>query len=669
MLKIKFNQFLVCSGLLFLLPAFAADAPLTRAKLFEGAEFPERREFAVSEANPPCKDFYQYACHEVISHFKLREDRSSHTFSFGDQAERLLQAKKNFMKVLPSLPNPSPRAQAMKNIYAACMNEDAGKAEEKDLVKNEVTKISAIKNREEMQKLVSDRVDQPEQGFVTFFDFPNQDDPNWEDIGFDSDVRTFPENSYYENASAMKDLEELATDFFKTIKLSNPKERAQSVIAYEKAVSSIYPQPAEQRERMSQRNSVTRAELTKKYPALGLDRFLKRLPNRVKFRDLIPEGLVFANKELSEGDLERLKNVLLFHSVSKYMDDAYASYFKKKFDFSHKHLGGPAVRPVREERCTKLVVGQFSKELDAEMLPILFPQFPKEKVITLADQIRSALIANLKENKWLSKGAKKEAMAKMKGAKLLLVSPNNDEEWYFNPDATYSPTQKYANSKLLNKNLMDRQIAELSKKRSRSRWLMSPLEMNAYYIPMDNVFVLPIAILQYPFFDPALPMETNLAAIGSVIGHELGHGIDDKGALYDQSGKLRAWMTPKDLKNFHERGDQFVERFNKLGHNGKLTLGENIGDHVGITTAYRAAFHGKSPTLEAKKAFFVQYARAWCNVMRPAYREMMLKTNPHAMGEARVNEQVRHLPDFQTAFSCKAGDPMYLPVSEQIKVW
>jgi putative endopeptidase len=195
---------------------------------------------------------------------------------------------------------------------------------------------------------------------------------------------------------------------------------------------------------------------------------------------------------------------------------------------------------------------------------------------------------------------------------------------------------------------------------------------------MDNVFVLPAGILQYPFYDPTLPEKLNLGAIGAVTGHELGHSIDDKGAKYDEKGRLHQWMSDKDIKEFQKRGGQFVERFAKIGHNGKLTLGENTADHVGLTFAFQAAFGKdafrsstpKTPErLEEERGFFTQFARAWCQVMRPKYREMLLKTDPHASGEARVDEQVKHQPGFQESFGCKAGDPMYLPPEDRIRVW
>lgn len=195
------------------------------------------------------------------------------------------------------------------------------------------------------------------------------------------------------------------------------------------------------------------------------------------------------------------------------------------------------------------------------------------------------------------------------------------------------------------------------------------MTINAYYSPPDNKFVMPIGILQYPFFDNSLSDETNLGALGAVAGHELGHGIDDKGSRYDEKGRFREWMPPADLEEFKKRGENLAAQFNALGINGQLTMGENIGDLVGVTAAYRAAFPDDKGSLEAKKAFFLQFTRLWCNVIRPKFKEMLIKTNPHSPGDARGSQPLKNQVGFDEAYQCKAGDGMYLDPANRVHIW
>lgn len=124
------------------------------------------------------------------------------------------------------------------------------------------------------------------------------------------------------------------------------------------------------------------------------------------------------------------------------------------------------------------------------------------------------------------------------------------------------------------------------------------------------------------------------------------------------------------MKAFKERGEKFISQFNKIGHDGKLTLGENIGDHVGLTFAYNAAFPDPTKvSVDDKKKFFVAYARMWCNVATPSYREKQLKTDPHSAGKERINQQVIHLDGFYEAYSCKTGDKMFVNNKDRIRIW
>jgi putative endopeptidase len=352
------------------------------------------------------------------------------------------------------------------------------------------------------------------------------------------------------------------------------------------------------------------------------------------------------------------------------MDDAYPDFFSKKFEFNKKYFGGPNKRPNRQERCTMAVMRSFNKEVDFILLPKTFPNFPKEKFIKSIEKIRSALLQQLNENTWLGASTKQEAIRKIKNANLLLVSPNNEKEWNFNPRATYATNTPIANSHKLAKLLMDKALRDLSGPININRWQVGPLTVNAYYNPSYNQILFPVGILQYPFYDPNEPEEVNLGAIGSVIGHELGHAIDNHGGGFNADGVLKQWILPKDKKIFNEKTKHLITQFNKIGHSGEFTLRENIGDLVGLSAAYKAAFPDSSNNnQELKKRFFLQLARLRCETQREEFAKLRLKTDPHPLGYARANEQIKHQIGFKEAYSCKPNDPMVIPEKEIVKVW
>ncbi|MFZ4402774.1 MAG: M13 family metallopeptidase [Pseudobdellovibrionaceae bacterium] len=657
-----------------------SDQTLQASDLYKGTNVPLKRSFPLNEKISPCEDFHQYVCGDVEKSFSLPKDRSAWTFSFSDNHERLLQAKKNyFKKVATSYRPKSERAQPMVNYYLACMNAKASAKEERQLVKSNLETFNKIQDKEALKDLLQKNMDQAgDASFAGFGIGTNQDDPDSKDVLIAGYVMSLPERSYYQDPEVMKSFTALAEGFFQTLGFKDFKQRAQQVIEFEKAFAQVYPLPAEMRQRYAARTYVPRESLITKYPELKFERILKRFPPQIAVRDYVPESLTFLNTAIKEKSLDELKNLWLFHQLRKKMDDAYPKFFAKRFALSKK-LGGPAVRPVRQERCTKSVMAAYDKELDQELIPVLFPNFPKEKVVAVAEKVRASILASLEENKWLSTEARKEALRKISKATLQLVQPQNDKEWDFNPIITMDPLKPYANGNALEQALQEKEIQELADKRVREIWSGGPLTVNAYYSPPDNKFVLYLGILQFPFFQSeGLELE-NIAAIGSVVGHELGHSIDDQGSKYDADGKVRQWMSLKDLGEFRNRGSVFVEQFNKIGHNGGLTLGENIGDHVGLSAAYRTAFGAVDVTdkssaagataKENKQKFFIAYARSWCEVMREETRIAKLKTGPHALGSARVNQQVIHLNGFYEAFSCSPASKMYLAPESRIKIW
>jgi len=225
-------------------------------------------------------------------------------------------------------------------------------------------------------------------------------------------------------------------------------------------------------------------------------------------------------------------------------------------------------------------------------------------------------------------------------------------------------------------------VSQLGKPVDRTRWVMTPQTVNAYYNSTNNEIVFPAAILQPPFFDPAADDAVNYGAIGAVIGHEIGHGFDDQGRKSDGAGNLVDWWSPADAKAFEERASRLGAQFDVLSPfegthvNGKLTMGENIGDLSGLAQAYRAyriSLKGKeAPVIDGftgDQRFFMGYAQAWRTNTREAYTRQLLLSDPHSPGEYRANVPVANNDAFQHAFEVKPGDKMYLPPDQRVRIW
>src|SRR5205814_498160 len=200
---------------------------------------------------------------------------------------------------------------------------------------------------------------------------------------------------------------------------------------------------------------------------------------------------------------------------------------------------------------------------------------------------------------------------------------------------------------------------------------MTPPTVNAYYSPQQNNINFPAGILQPPFYSKDRNDAVNYGGVGGVVGHELTHGFDDEGRKFDPNGNLRDWWTAQDGAEFEKRAQCIVDEYNgfypieDVHLNGKLTLGENTADNGGLRLAHMALSRSLNGNLDQKlgeltadQAFFVGWGQVWCEMSRPEAARQLALTNEHSAGKFRVNGVVRNMPEFQKAFSCKAGQPM-----------
>jgi predicted metalloendopeptidase len=229
-----------------------------------------------------------------------------------------------------------------------------------------------------------------------------------------------------------------------------------------------------------------------------------------------------------------------------------------------------------------------------------------------------------------------------------------------------------------------RQLNKIGQPVDRDEWFMTPQTVNAYNSPGKNEIVFPAAILQYPYFDPGRDDAANYAAIGAVIGHEIGHGFDDQGSKYDGDGRLTDWWSEQDRQAFDARTRSLIEQYNALAPrqtpdqhvNGALTIGENIGDLGGLGIAWKAylvSLHGEhAPVIDGltgAQRFFLSWARTGRHKTRDEELIRLLATDPHSPIEFRCNQTVRNLDEFYRAFGVGTTDELWLEPAARVRIW
>ena len=497
--------------LLFLLPmtALAASdaAPAikseTRPTQEPSSAIPARRDFPLNEKIKPCEDFHGYVCSQAEANFKLRDDRSRHTFSFSDSDERILDAKKAFFRNLPQEKKLSARAQQFKDFYIGCMDEKSRASEEKKKVTHIKADLDKIKTAKEFVRFLNAQTFDGQEALVHIYSSPNLDNAKKLDSGFGASLMNLPDHSYYAKPDVIEAYTKLLTQFFKTVDPKITEEdaakRAKAQVDLQQEFIKTYPESATRRQRWSEKRDAPQADVLAKYPNLQLNAFLSKTPKSTLVNIPIPESLVFINEKMTDANLDVFKDYYLNKYASSMMDEAYPDYFAARFEFNRKFFGGPEKRSDLQERCTSTVDDYFGLELDQVLVDRLFPGFKDEKVHELIEKIRSSILAGIERNTWLTPGAKTEALRKIKTARLQLVRPHTDKEWDFLPVQKYSKKQYLANMEIHARATLQKTMTDLRHPANQDAWGMSPLTVNAYYSPNENKFVLPIGILQYPF--------------------------------------------------------------------------------------------------------------------------------------------------------------------------
>jgi putative endopeptidase len=299
----------------------------------------------------------------------------------------------------------------------------------------------------------------------------------------------------------------------------------------------------------------------------------------------------------------------------------------------------------------------------------------------LVANLRLALRDSITRIDWMGEATKAQAFAKLDSFDPKIGYRDNLETY---EGLAITPGDAIANRMAAAAWQRADNVAKLGQPIDRTEWAMLPQTVNAYYNPVKNEIVFPAGILQRPFFALTNDIAVNYGAIGGVIGHEIGHGFDDQGSKSDATGALRNWWTDEDRAAFDALGNRLVAQYDafcpldegKTCVNGRLTLGENIGDVGGLSMAYRAyklATRDRHvPVIDGltgDQRFFLAWAQVWRSTQREENYRNRLRTDPHSPEEYRVNGVVRNLDEWYAAFDVKPGDALYLPPEERVRIW
>jgi putative endopeptidase len=384
-------------------------------------------------------------------------------------------------------------------------------------------------------------------------------------------------------------------------------------------------------------------------------------------------------KAVREVPLPVWKDYLRVHVTDDYAPLMGGQYAKAAFAFRETTLTGVEEMRPRWKRGVQQVEFVMGEMLGRLYVAQYFPPESKARMQMLVSNLLTTFGESIDGLAWMGSDTRKAAREKLAKFTVKIGYP---DKWQPKPVAVIRRDDLIGN--VMRTREADRRIefAKLGKPVDRTEWGMTPQTVNAYYNPLANEIVFPAAILQSPFFDAQADDAVNYGGIGAVIGHEVSHGFDDEGRKFDGDGALRDWWTADDDTKFQQRADQLTDQYSGfspipgLNVNGKLTLGENIGDLSGLAVSYKAYRRslagGEAPVLDGftgDQRFFIGWAQIWARKYREDELRKRLLTDPHSPSEYRVNGIVRNMPQFDHAYDVKPGDKLYLPPDQMVRIW
>lgn len=583
---------------------------------------------------------------------------------------------------------PGSNEQKIGDFYASGMDSVKLEADGITALQADFDSISAIKNIQDIVRILA----KCQTTFMApaFAFYAGQDDKNSTAIvpQLHQAGLGLPDRDYYTNTDDRSNniRNEYLNHITKMFELSGSskdeaKNAASIILQFETQLANASLTRTAMRDPNLVYNKRTLSEASSIMPNFAFEHYLTLLGVKKATYVLMdnPSFYQTVDKMLTTVSIQNWKTYLKWNVISSWAGCLNNAMVMEDFNFNQGILKGTKEIKPRYKRVLENTDQFLGEALGELYCGKVFTPETKARALEMVNNLGVALRDRINALTWMSAETKVSAIAKL--GKFI------NKIGY--PDKWRDYTKLNIDRNSYCKNVMrasafefERMIAKIGQPIDKSEWGMSPPTVNAYYNPGFNEIVFPAGILQPPFFNAKADDAINYGGIGGVIGHEMTHGFDDQGRLYDMDGNLKNWWTEVDSANFTEKANMIVKQFNdyivldSMHVNGELTLGENIADLGGLTIAYEAfkkTKQGKSQQkingLTPNQRFFVGWATVWRQNMRDQELMRRLVVDPHSPGKLRCNGPLSNMPEFYEAFNVKKGNLMWRNDAERAKIW
>ena len=525
-------------------------------------------------------------------------------------------------------------------------------------------------------------------------------DSNRNILYFDRLSLSLPDRDYY-LIDKMEDkrvlFKQFLDKFLQHYKINSANNIAEEIYSFEESIAKVLLSKTEKRDPNKIYNLYSFDKLKEQFKNIDWDYLFDsfNFPKNDKIIITEPKYFEFLNNYLENTDNHRIIKNYFKYRLAKYSSNFCDDIsYQLAFDFFGNQLMGQKEPKQRWKRVLSTIESILGEVLSKAYIQKYFKEDEKKSCKNMIEEICKTYRERIINLDWMSDITKQKALEKLDKITIKIGYP---DKWTDFTNLNLSSNMSYFENILeANKWILAHNLEKLYKPVDKLEWHMNAHEINAYYSPTNNEIVFPAGILQEPFYSINQSLAENLGGIGAVIGHEMTHGFDDNGRLYDSDGNLNEWWSKEDgggencdtdIDKFNKRSKKLEELFNSYEYfgikvNGKLTLGENIADLGGLTFSLKTLEriisnnnnnNNNNNNLEdiktETKKLFEQWAKIWrCNITDDTLKNQLL-TDPHSPTDLRVNAILRNLDEFYEIYNITENDKMYLEPNMRSKIW
>ena len=484
------------------------------------------------------------------------------------------------------------------------------------------------------------------------------------------------------NTEALAKYQDYVADIFKVLKDPLPQEKAKQIVAFEKNIAKYMLTSEEENNPNLSYNPVTTKELSILVKNLNLPELLEKVGVHTEGVILTEIGLYkHYDTFINEKNLPLIKDYLKYKLVTLNSNFLTQELNDLTFNFYNKYLMGQQEQRPMNKRALELINGILGEAFGKLYVEKYFPEKAKDQMLTLIDYLKKSFAQHIKNVTWMGDTTKEKAMEKLHKFSVKVGYPDKWEDYSkltMNPEVSL-----FENITQVGEWAFQKALDKVGKEVDKTKWVLPPQTVNAYYDPTSNEIIFPAGILQPPFFSFEADPAVNFGGIGGVIGHEMTHGFDVSGAEFDANGNLQNWWEPADKENFQKATEALAKQYDQyepvkgIFVNGTMTNVENIADLGGVNIAFDAlqmylkdhGSVGKISGFTQEQRFFLAWASVWRTLSTDQYITNQVKVDPHSPDYLRAFAPLTNVDSWYKAFDVKEGDKLYRKPEDRVKIW